>query len=168
MTYQDPELRATRKPRAAWARAHLWDGCQHCDVNPGVLTSRFEKIKQATRAHGLRPGFSAWNPPLLFTTIHARQWLRDHGFDPSRPLGECDHIVPLWEKGGTDDEDNRQLLCVPCHKVKSAEEARRRAKAPKHRTPIAHYGTQAIDDMREKASKLGIHVDPSHTGGEED
>jgi 5-methylcytosine-specific restriction protein A len=37
-----------------------------------------------------------------------------------------DHIIPLWE-GGSDDEDNKQTICPPCHEAKSAEEARRRA-----------------------------------------
>lgn len=37
-----------------------------------------------------------------------------------------DHIVPLWA-GGSDDESNKQLLCDPCHKEKSALEAKQRA-----------------------------------------
>ena len=37
---------------------------------------------------------------------------------------ERDHIVPLAE-GGTEDVDNTQLLCVPCHKAKSEAEAAR-------------------------------------------
>lgn len=37
---------------------------------------------------------------------------------------ERDHIVPLGE-GGTEDVSNTQLLCIPCHAVKSeAERAR--------------------------------------------
>jgi 5-methylcytosine-specific restriction protein A len=35
-----------------------------------------------------------------------------------------DHIKNLGE-GGTDDDDNVQPLCGPCHDVKTAEEARR-------------------------------------------
>jgi 5-methylcytosine-specific restriction protein A len=31
---------------------------------------------------------------------------------------ELDHIVPLF-KGGTDDEDNLQGLCIECHKKKT-------------------------------------------------
>lgn len=34
---------------------------------------------------------------------------------------EYDHIIPL-AYGGSNDIDNFQLLCVPCHKNKSAEE----------------------------------------------
>lgn len=35
---------------------------------------------------------------------------------------EVDHIVNV-AKGGTDDEDNLQALCVACHKAKTAVEA---------------------------------------------
>lgn len=38
-----------------------------------------------------------------------------------------DHIIPLCE-GGSDDDSNKETLCVPCHDVKSAREAKRRAR----------------------------------------
>lgn len=38
---------------------------------------------------------------------------------------EVDHIVPLID-GGADDDSNIQSLCSPCHKAKTASEARRR------------------------------------------
>jgi 5-methylcytosine-specific restriction enzyme A len=34
-------------------------------------------------------------------------------------IGEVDHIIAL-ENGGTNDDDNQQLLCIECHKVKTA------------------------------------------------
>lgn len=37
-----------------------------------------------------------------------------------------DHIKPLWD-GGTDDDDNKELLCQPHHDAKSATEAAQRA-----------------------------------------
>ena len=39
---------------------------------------------------------------------------------------QCDHLVPV-SKGGTNDTTNLRVLCVPCHKAKTAED-RRRAK----------------------------------------
>lgn len=39
---------------------------------------------------------------------------------------EVDHRVPVNE-GGTDHPDNLQSLCIPCHKTKTAAEARRRS-----------------------------------------
>ena len=38
-----------------------------------------------------------------------------------------DHIKPLWDQG-SDDDDNKETLCQPCHDAKSAYEARERAR----------------------------------------
>lgn len=35
-----------------------------------------------------------------------------------------DHVVPKAE-GGTDDDDNLQSICEPCHAVKTAQESAR-------------------------------------------
>ena len=52
--------------------------------------------------------------------------LRERGFVPRRSLWELDHIVPLVD-GGSHDPSNLQTLCTPCHKKKTAQEARQRA-----------------------------------------
>lgn len=39
---------------------------------------------------------------------------------------ELDHITPLWA-GGSESEANRQGLCVPHHRDKTAQEAAQRA-----------------------------------------
>jgi len=51
--------------------------------------------------------------------------LRELGFLPRQSLWQLDHIVPLID-GGTHERANLQTLCVPCHRKKTAEEARRR------------------------------------------
>lgn len=38
-----------------------------------------------------------------------------------------DHIVPLW-KGGSDEDDNKELLCNNCHDAKTAREAAERGR----------------------------------------
>lgn len=38
-----------------------------------------------------------------------------------------DHIIALVD-GGTDDDDNKETLCQPCHDAKSAREASARAR----------------------------------------
>ena len=38
-----------------------------------------------------------------------------------------DHIDPLWN-GGSDEDDNKELLCIPCHDAKTAREAAERAR----------------------------------------
>lgn len=37
------------------------------------------------------------------------------------PGAEMDHIVPL-HKGGNNDDDNLQMLCVECHRRKTAND----------------------------------------------
>ena len=37
-----------------------------------------------------------------------------------------DHIVPICD-GGPESQDNLQLLCLPCHNLKSAKEAEERS-----------------------------------------
>ena len=37
------------------------------------------------------------------------------------PGVEMDHIVPLF-KGGTNDDDNLQMLCMECHRKKTAND----------------------------------------------
>lgn len=41
--------------------------------------------------------------------------------DRVTPANQVDHIVPR-AKGGTDDMDNLQSLCKPCHDAKSKTE----------------------------------------------
>lgn len=41
---------------------------------------------------------------------------------------DVDHVVPIWEGGSEEDDDNLQSLCDPCHKAKTAAEAGRRAR----------------------------------------
>ena len=40
---------------------------------------------------------------------------------------QIDHIIPLCD-GGSDEDDNKQALCEECHKMKTAEENRKRGK----------------------------------------
>ncbi len=44
--------------------------------------------------------------------------------------GEVDHIIPLWA-GGIAHLSNLQVLCVPCHRAKTATEAWQRSRARK-------------------------------------
>jgi 5-methylcytosine-specific restriction protein A len=62
--------------------------------------------------------------------------LRDLGYVPRRSLWELDHIVPLIDGGGH-ELANLQTLCAPCHKSKTAAEARTRAERERSTTVIA-------------------------------
>lgn len=58
---------------------------------------------------------------------------------------QCDHIKPLWE-GGENRESNLQLLCEPCHGVKTRREAGERAKI--NRVQQKHYGLKKPRTIR--------------------
>lgn len=85
-----------------------------------------------------------------------RQAYRCAGRDCSTNLRiwpfEVDHVIPLW-MGGADEPSNMEALCLPCHKVKTAADAKARAKAkrlhlkdtgqwPKAKRPIRGRGFQ--------------------------
>lgn len=62
-------------------------------------------------------------------TIRGRIALRD-GYEcqmcgRATAQGEVDHIIPL-HLGGRETDENRQLLCVLCHKTKSEREEAQR------------------------------------------
>ncbi|MDV6299965.1 HNH endonuclease signature motif containing protein [Dietzia maris] len=53
-------------------------------------------------------------------------------------MTDADHIIP-WFEGGTDDLDNLQAACPPCHQAKTQAEATRgRARHSRLRPPVAH------------------------------
>jgi len=45
----------------------------------------------------------------------------------ARPSQEVDHVTPIADGGDFDNPENLQALCVPCHRRKSAREARARS-----------------------------------------
>ena len=86
---------------------------------------------------------------------YGRQWERQREAILARDMGLCqpcqraervtparevDHIVPKAE-GGTDDPDNLQAICIPCHQAKTAEEAARaQGRTPKKRIAFDAQG----------------------------
>lgn len=65
--------------------------------------------------------------------------------DVLQPAKEVDHVRPKAE-GGTDDDNNLQAICGPCHRRKTAEES---ARALGHRRPRRTVGTDANGWPRE-------------------
>ncbi len=78
------------------------------------------------------------------------QALRDLGFVPRRSLWELDHIVPLIDGGGH-ELANLQTLCTPCHKAKTAAEARDRA---------GRVAPPSVDDPSAHRESTAAHVVP--------
>ena len=112
MTWLDPAMRPRRRAWAQWARDQVAAGvpCAACSLPLDLFVT-------------IRAGVSAfaW-----------RRFAVGFGFNPDLPVAIADHEVPIWD-GGHDIEPNLQLLCQPCHATKTADEARRRARAPKKR-----------------------------------
>lgn len=77
--------------------------------------------------------------------------LRERGFVPRRSLWELDHIVPLVD-GGSHDPSNLQTLCTPCHKKKTAQEARERA-ARRGDSPATPPVPETQPEIREEIEK---------------
>ena len=62
---------------------------------------------------------------------------------------EVDHIVPLY-KGGSNEQDNMQGLCVECHKVKTAKDMghRERVTIGVDGWPVEQSTTQGVKPNR--------------------
>lgn len=80
-----------------------------------------QRIKPATTKTLARLSGGKWEG------VRERVMRRDFGIcQVCKQIGRIvDHRIPLWE-GGSNDESNLQVLCTPCHDMKSAEEAKRR------------------------------------------
>ena len=76
---------------------------------------------------------------LPYATAEVLRVLREHGYDPHLCLWQADHVVPLAE-GGKDVPENLQRLCQPCHKAKTTNQARRRARRPLKLGQLARLG----------------------------
>lgn len=85
--------------------------------------------------------------------LRAQVWERDQGVcldcGKFHPKWQAEHTVPLWS-GGKDDLSNIVTRCPPCHKPKTAREAKERAHVERLREK--HEATkrrrQVIPDSR--------------------
>jgi 5-methylcytosine-specific restriction protein A len=62
--------------------------------------------------------------------------LRALGYKARGSLWELDHVVPLID-GGSHEDSNLQTLCTPCHKKKTAEEAKQRSRLRQQESEVA-------------------------------
>lgn len=68
---------------------------------------------------------------LVFKKLGERQdWKCNLCHSTLESTAQVDHISPLW-CGGTNDEDNLQILCVRCHAIKTQQEAESRQRGLK-------------------------------------
>lgn len=79
-------------------------------------------------------------------------------FGPGKDRANCDHIIPLADKG-ENRESNLQMLCTPCHGAKTGREAAVRAKVRSVRAK--HLGIdQASPDRRLSFKSAGFPARP--------
>lgn len=114
--------------------------CAGCKLDTVALEKTIEgwkkaysKWKSRQRRRTLKKGTPDYNYYGHRYYLHGRQsdihrWLTERGFNIGVSLWDADHIVPVVENGGECGLENYQTLCVPCHKAKTKEEARRRSK----------------------------------------
>lgn len=101
--------------------------CRACRLDVKALEERVAKLVSRLRdvawdyeKKGRR--VAAYRRLDLVGQIVARM-----GFRADRSFWEMDHIRPVVMGGGSCGLDNLRVLCVPCHKLVTAELARRRA-----------------------------------------
>lgn len=108
--------------------------CASCGIDCAALRKRLYLLKRAN--------FEGWKK--------AWNLLVDYGFDRNCILWDADHVIPLAE-GGSNDLKNMQSICRACHKLKTAEQASRKAK---RRRVIGRKHSETMKLWRE----LGLEV----------
>lgn len=93
-------------------------------------------LKPRLQTTGSRLAMLAPAPTMTVERKRGSAGMRDRERIRKRDCGLCqncghlgkdvDHDVPLWA-GGSDDDENKRVLCGTCHDAKSKVEARQRA-----------------------------------------
>lgn len=112
--------RVMRPCKHRGCRALVAGGKSYCEAHASEEVKWAPDSKRGNR-HARGYG-NAW------VAIRARILSRDSGLcQPCKRAGrvtiatEVDHIIPK-SQGGTDDDDNLQTICSPCHKTKTGSE----------------------------------------------
>ena len=132
------------KGRRTWCGQDCIDACM-VQINPGearrVVGERDKGVcnrcgrdtklilriaRRATQSYFARQYDSWWDRSPWTHNGPCRHWLVRAGFNPNCARWEVDHIDELAD-GGAFTLNNLQTLCVPCHKIKTAEQKRLRA-----------------------------------------
>ena len=89
-------------------------------ANPKPSTAKASGKWQGQGSRHERGYGAAW-VKLRLTILNRDAYLCQHCLADGRPTTatDVDHIKPK-AKGGTDDDDNLQSLCRPCHDAKTA------------------------------------------------
>lgn len=96
----------------------------------------------ADSRHNQRRSGSGWDEERAARRVLRRDGHRCYlrGPDCIGSATEVDHVRP-YSQGGTDTDDNKRAICVPCHRAKTQREsAAARALKSRRRPPEAHPG----------------------------
>lgn len=137
-------------------RALVYDGTTRCAAHKRQASNFTRRESRHARGYG-----SAWDKLrqlVLQRDAGLCQACRAEGRVTAGNL--VDHKVPKFE-GGTDDLDNLQVLCKPCHVDKTAQESGRARRAG---NPAAGAGQGHAVAPRPSAAcgADGMPTDPRH------
>lgn len=117
--------------------------CAHCGL---------DTIAEETRLHTRWPG----SKDLGALARWKRQFKKRLGADPGarrrRSYWDADHIVPVAEGGGETGIDNFQTLCLPCHRIKTAQQASRAAAVKRGETPTHNEERKTMTEAKQHPS----------------
>jgi 5-methylcytosine-specific restriction enzyme A len=102
--------------------------CRACGLDVRALE---ERIRNLTRRIRSRHDWPRWTELRRLISYKREQRVaaavRRMGLTVGRHFWEMDHIRPVVMGGGSCGTENLRVLCVPCHRLVTAELARRRA-----------------------------------------
>jgi 5-methylcytosine-specific restriction endonuclease McrA len=114
-------------------------------ANPSELLARLSKLGMTRRSYG---ALDRSLQPVVLGRVGGAVEPGLPVWEPGRTLWEADHVVECADGGGSCSLSNLQTMCLWCHRVKTAENQRRRAAA--RRTPEVPssdlFGDVAPDD----------------------
>ncbi|KKK81125.1 hypothetical protein LCGC14_2816610 [marine sediment metagenome] len=111
----------------AFVRAKVWDRdrgvCANCDRDTEMARRRaLNMLRRWTEWKRGRPTALKRLTSAAVNRFGRGCWARAH-----TSWWDADHITPVDEGGGECGLDNYQTLCLPCHRLKTATQAARKA-----------------------------------------
>jgi 5-methylcytosine-specific restriction enzyme A len=105
-----------------WIRQGMEWRCPHCvadnEVKPASPKTSNKRPSIVTTRSSDKNG---WEAQRTRVRIRERDGYSCRACKRATRVGEIDHVVPI-ENGGSEQDDNLQLLCTECHRKKTARD----------------------------------------------